>query len=53
MGVDNQEYMKEWRNRRSLDGRIHQLGMYLYFNKVRIRFSKEIERKREIHIHDF
>ena len=28
MGVDNQEYMKEWRNRRSLDGRIHQLGMY-------------------------
>lgn len=26
MDVDDEEYMKEWRNRRSLDGPIHQLG---------------------------
>lgn len=26
MGVDNEEYMKEWRNRRSLNGRFHKFG---------------------------
>ena len=26
MGVDNDEYMREWRNRRQLDGRFHRLG---------------------------
>ena len=30
MGVDNDEYMLEWRNRRSLTGPLHTLGEYYY-----------------------
>jgi hypothetical protein len=26
MGVNNDEYMREWRNRRSLNGRFHRFG---------------------------
>ena len=28
MGVNDEEYMKEWRNRRSLTGLFHELGEY-------------------------
>jgi len=34
MGVDNEEYMKEWRKRRSLDGKIHQLEKKYVFDMV-------------------